>query len=418
MPAFESRLSGLVRLGVLAGVVLVGVVCLGLGPASANSRGSKPAVSESFFFRVSPIEAVAVPGSATEYTVRVTNIPFADAPYARWYLKVPASTGRSPCANVRLFGGERLGPGRYVWKNRGRSFIWYHGDCAEARPGLAGSPGTLRVVLENDSEHCSATFKGWSKGQASDHGPAAVCVLGGYLPFSVPRQLLRLYASVNNKLSALIQRVRSGSFRGSPEDFGHAIDAVLQPQRDAFKLFLPVWGCRFDGLFEPVLKGKSALEAQLANIDGGGRLPATARGTDTGDMTAILDDLRACTPTATRPIGVPAAVVAAVGALKARADALRARDDRKIDKAKLQLISERLDTIVKGFPAVFGIPYADLVTRVIAENAAIAAAKQAARSRGAEAATPALERAAGHERIIGRALRKEAKRAAKAKATA
>jgi hypothetical protein len=94
------------------------------------------------------------------------------------------------------------------------------------------------------------------------------------------------------------------------------------------------------------------------------------------------------------------------------------RNDRTIEKAKLKSLNERLDTIVRGFPAVFGIPYADLVARVLAENSAIAIAKGVARTRGAGAATPALERAAGHERIIGRALRKAAKRAVKAKATA
>ena len=210
---------------------------------------------------------------ATRYEVTVTNAPVGNAPFIRWYLDLKPGSTNARCSNDVLPGGTKAGPGRYVWKNQGLSFMWYHGPkgsyaarrsygCDQAKLGRNGYPGTVTVVFENDSETCTASFAGIATSAKPQDGPAAVCQLGGYLPLPVPRALLRAYAGASASLNALLQRAQAGAIHGT--QLADAIRSALKSEADAFRLFPPVWGCRFEVLFQAVLDARTALGEQLA----------------------------------------------------------------------------------------------------------------------------------------------------------
>jgi len=111
-----------------------------------------------------------MPGqAATRYSVTVAHVPADDAPTFTWYLHV---TGPGvACSDAVLAGGRRLSTAEYVWVNQRSSFVWYTGaagsyptdrsyGCDQGDLGRGGYPGTVTVVFENDSQHCTATFAG------------------------------------------------------------------------------------------------------------------------------------------------------------------------------------------------------------------------------------------------------------------
>ena len=408
---------------------------LALDPAAAHAAAPGAAGS---FFNVSPIQAVSpAAGSVTRYRVTVTNAPPGNAPYARWYLdlKPPASTALA-CSNLVLPGGEQVAQNRYLWKNLGTAFVWYHGakgtygahrayGCDQSRIGRDGYPGTVTVVLENDSQHCTATFAGTAGGARPEYGPKPVCALGGYIPLPVPRGLLQIYAKAEMELRALIQQVQRGTVTGRSGALGRALDAILQPQSASLnQLFPPVWGCGFEAVFSQVLQVRRAFGAQIAELAAGKQLAGSTLAEDAGYMKAMAGGVRACRPTSTSPIGVPGPVFAAVNRLTAEAVALRERAGRAaLDPALLEtrlrsLAAKFNDLVSRSFPVVFGMSYSDLVNRVLSESSSIELAKRAAQAGNTGAAISALKQVEGREQAIGGALRKQATRSAKAASSA
>jgi hypothetical protein len=423
-PRFAGRLS--LTLALASALALDSACAHAAAPASAWS-----------FFSVSPIQAVSpAAGSLNRYSVTVTNAPLGNAPYARWYLDVkpPASTDLA-CTDAVLPGGEQVAQNRYLWKNLGTAFVWYHGakgayaahrayGCVQSQIGRNGYPGTVTVVLENDSQHCTATFVGTARGARPEYGPQPVCALGGYIPLPVPRPLLQIYAKADTELTALIQQLQKGTVTGRSGALGRALDAILQSQTAVLnQLFPPVWGCGFEGVFNQVLQVKRAFAAQIAELAAGRQLPNSTLAEDASYLKAVAGGVRACRPTSTSPIGVPAPVFRAVNRLTAEAVALREPAGRAtLDPAletKLRSLAAMFDGLVsRSFPVVFGLRYSDLVDRVLSESSSIELAKRAAQTGNTGAALSALKQVAAHEQAIGSALRKEAKRSDKAASSA
>jgi hypothetical protein len=398
--------------------------------AVAGTQGAQaagPAASEPFFFSVSPIQATSLPGQgATRYQVTVSGAPVGNVPYARWYVDLKPDRSDGPCSNDVLPGATRLSATRYMWKNQGTSFVWYHGPvgsyaadrsygCDQTKLGQSGYPGTVTVVFENDSEHCTASFSGTATGNEPKRGSSAVCELGGYLPLAVPRPLLRAYAKSNAALAALTARIRSGDLRDSAE-IAQAIDAAMRPQRKAFQQFFPpAWGCRFDTLFEAVVMARSTLGTQVVDLDAGKRPSRADLAADSRSLQAIADILRACRPSAGRPVGAPASVIDTALRLAATARAIGRGETGPALRAKLRSLDGELETtLITEFPPVFGMPYSELVDRVLALQSAVAQANEAAANGDSLAAASALEHAADSQRTIDTALHRQAARAAKA----
>jgi hypothetical protein len=395
---------------------------------AAATAAADPASPEPFFFRVSPIEATAqLASGATRYGVTVTNTPVGNAPFIRWYLDLKPGATNALCSNDTLPGGTRAGPGRYVWKNQGLSFVWYHGPkgsyaarrsygCDQAQLGRNGYPGTVTVVFENDSETCTASFAGISMSERPQVGRPAVCQLGGYLPLPVPRALLRAHAAASAGLDTLLQRARTRMIGRT--ELANAIAAVLKSEADAFRLFPPVWGCRFDVLFQAVLDARTALGEQLAETPAGKQRPSAALQVSPS-MNELEATLNGCEPTTVRPVGVPASVTRAVTHLAARARAVGTRGTTAKAQAEIRAIDVALDRLIATrFPSVLGIAYVDLVDRVMAENSAAAQADQAASSGDLVAATSALAQLRRYEGTTVSDLRKQAARSAKAEKAA
>ena len=369
-----------------------------------------PAAPESFFFRVSPITATPRPAEgATLYAVAVTNAPVGNAPFIRWYLDLRPGSKGALCSNDVLPGGTEVRPGRFVWKNQGLSFVWYHGPpgsyaarksygCDQRSLGERGSPGTVTVVFENDSETCTASFVGTPTSEPQS-GPPALCALGGYLPLPVPRALLRAYAGASASLNDLLRRAQSGAIHGT--ELADAIRSVMNSEADAFRLFPPVWGCRFEVLFQAVLDARRTLADQAANAGQAGR--------SLGQLEAVLGQ---CRPTGDRPLGVPASVTRAVAGLATRAAAAT-------DSAQLRAVDVELEQLLSTrFPPVLGVPYVELVDRVLAESSAATLAGRAASSGDLVGATSALARARENEQTIASHLREQAARAKQAEKAA
>jgi hypothetical protein len=413
-------------------VLLAAVLMLG----SAGARGAQPDPSASLFFGLSPIHAVPLSGrSATRYSVQLSNAPVGNTPYARWYLELKGSASGVLCANDLLPGGARLSGTRYGWKNLGTTFTWFYGakdsypadpsyGCDQAEVGHSGYPGTLTVVFENDSEHCTAKFTGVVRGSVPVEGPPAACALGGYLPLPVPHSLLQIYARVDGRLSALVGQVQAGEFKGRPAALRHAIATTLEPQTRAFaRFFPPVWGCDFDTVFGPMVVVRSMLDAQVAELAAGKRVARSALAADVESMRSAAHSVRGCRPTSSNPLGAPDTVVAGLDRVTGEMAAIRPVPATRLDSAalgaRLRSIDASLNGIVRrGFPAVFGMPYGSLLDRVIAQNAAIDAAETTQRIGNTAAVVFELKRAAGGETTIGDALRKQARRAAKAEKAA
>jgi hypothetical protein len=413
-------------------LLFAGVLALGSGGA----RGAHQDPSVPLFFGLSPIHAVPLSGrSATRYSVQLSNAPVGNTPYARWYLDLKGSASGLLCTNDLLPGGALVSGTRYGWKNLGTTFTWFYGakgsyradrsyGCDQAELGRNRYPGTLTVVFENDSEHCTAKFTGVVRGSVPVEGPPASCALGGYLPLPVPQSLLRTYAKVDGKLSALIGQVAAGEFTHRPAALRQAIARTLEPQTRAFsRLFPPVWGCDFDTVFGPLVLVRGTLEAQVAELAAGKPVARSALAADAGSMRSAANAVRLCRPTSSDPLGAPATVVAALDRLTGEIVAVRAAPATRLDSAaldaRLRSIDGSLEAIVRrGFPAVFGMPYRALLDRVIAQTSAIDIAESAPVTGKRAAVLSALKRAAGGETTIRDALRKQAKRAAKAEKAA
>ncbi len=433
-----SVISSVREIGVRGPRLFAGSIALILAFTAATlaldsgARAARP-LPASPFFRLSPIRAVSPAPSLTRYSVTVTNAPVGDAPYARWYLqlKTPASAGGA-CSDVIRAGGQRLSQTRFVWKNQGSSFVWYHGaegayasdrsyGCEQSRIGHDGYPGTVTVVFENDSQHCTATFAGTGGVTRPEYGPVPVCALGGYIPLPVPRRLLQIYSKVDAQLTVLVREVQRGTLTNRHGALGRAVAAVLLPQSDAFgSLFPPVWGCGFAGVFEQALQARLAFGTQIAELAAGMRLPHTTLGADAGYMKALAGGVRACEPSASSPIGAPTPVVRAVSRLAAEASALSERAGRAsialgMLETELRGLDSQFEQVLnKSFPLAFGMRYSALLNRMLVESSSVELAQRAAQAGNAGAAVLALKQAVAQQAAIGSALHKQAARSKKA----
>jgi hypothetical protein len=354
-------------------------------------------------------------------------VPPNDVPTYSWYLHLGA--GQPLCDDSVLAGGRRLGVGEYVWVNKQTSFLWYHGatgsyaadrsyGCDQAALGRGGYPGRLTLVVENEYEHCSASFTGTGAAAGASSGPPASCAIGGYalgasmLP--VPAALLSLYRGFDAELGGLIVQARSGTI--SSRTLSDALETLERQQQNAFaQLFPPVWGCSFDGLFDGVSTAKASLDAQTLELGSGRRPSAGSLHGDTADLQTLARGLAACEQGPADSDGAPRAVVsdlerlstqtAQLGRLGATAAGLAAL------RVRLPAIASDLDTLVADrFPTVFGMRYIDLVERTLGVDHEAGLAVSAAGASNGSGAVAALEGILAPEESTGSALRKQERR--------
>lgn len=427
MALLPGRSLRLVRTARSVPVGLLGVAA-GLVLASGAGAAAKPPVPSSALFSLSPLRAVALPAeSATRYTVSLSGAPANNVPTFSWYLHLGGGLPR--CNDAVLGGGRKLGPDEYVWVNQGSTFVWYHGSrgsyaadrsygCDQAALGHAGYPGTVTLVVENEYQHCSASFAGTGVGARTTAGAAASCALGGYslgasmLP--VPAPLLALYRSFDAVLGGLIAQARRGTI--SAPTLTSALEALQRRQASAFvQLFPPVWGCGFDGLFDGVSVAKASLDAQALELGGGRRPSAASLRADGADMQTLARGLAACEQGPTSSGGAPRGVVAAVERLSSETAQLGGLKPTAAGLATLRMrlpaIASGLDSLIaERFPSVFGMRYIDLVERTLAVDRETGLAERAASARDGAGTVGALERILVPEQTTGTALRQQSRR--------
>jgi hypothetical protein len=308
-------------------VKLLGTVALLVALFQAAAVAAAP--MRAGFFGLAPVQTVAHAGSLL-FTVAVRHVPPGERPTLAWSLE---PRGGTSCENAGFPGGTRSRNGLVVWDQQGPTFRWDFG---------AGSrcAGTVSVVAENQYEHCTATVAVTSTAARS---AAPACALGGYaVGFSilpVPAGVFHAYARIQAELA--------GPPRSAAAD-ARRIRTALRVQLASFALFPPVWFCSFERLFTKI----TALRADLAQGS-----TATTR-----DARAVDRSLASC---------APAPVRTAFARLSA---------SPKPNPAALAA------TVARYFPPVFGFRYRDLVDRVAAEEAALAAAERAAAAARPDAA--------------------------------
>ncbi len=418
----------------LQSLALIVALMLAGGSAAALSQGA----AEPSFFNVSRIEATLLPGDfATRYRVTVQNIPPNERPTYSWYLRLTKAAagattalgaGGAGCTNAPLPGGKRLSDTEFEWANQGASFVWYHGargsyasdpayGCDQSRIGIAGYPGTVTVVVENQYQHCTATFLGTGSGSRTQQGPPSGCAIGGFtlLPSTVPVpvKLLALYRTLDVQLTTLLGRAQRGDL-SAVGALASALRAILQKQRAAFgPLFPPVWGCSFEGLFDDVLRVKRDVGVSSAETAVGKPVLAASLSHESAQMNALASVVRSCEQSSSNMSGAPGAVVAGLVRLAAETAVLQRQARRAKAQAvlgpSLVRVSGSLDSIITRFPRVFGMTFLDLVDRTLAEDAAAGVAGRASAARGASQVVSALQRIRGLEQTIGQALRKQQK---------
>jgi hypothetical protein len=369
--------------------------------AGTGAAAARPPNLAASFFHMSPIKVSAVPGAAAlRLSVSLAHVPASDVPAITWALTLgqagSAAPPPPPCENARLPGGARVTPNHIVWHNQGLSFLWYGG----ATPCRA----TVAVLAENESEQCSASLAIPVSASAARSGSPAVCRLGGFtfgssvLP--VPAAVLRGYASAPSELARLVGELRRGALTKAA--FEQLIAPLLRSQTTSFSsLFPPVFGCGFAGLFEPLVAAQSALDGQRAGVPRSSSSPST----EAASLGAAAQRVAACKASAGNPAGAPATVVAALRRLAVQAEGLVGASTPAASKARLAALSSSLQTALgHGFPQVFGIPYAALVTRVAAVDSAITRARQSAQAGDNQGAASALAGAIGPDRAIHQGL--------------
>jgi hypothetical protein len=340
-------------------------------------------------------------------SVTLAHVRAGDAPAIIWRLTLgrpvggAASTPPPICANRQLPGGEHVTPNDIIWRNQGLSFLWYGGS--------APCRATVAVLAENESEHCSASLAIPANATAASSGSRAVCKLGGYtfgssvLP--VPAAVLHGYASAPAELARLVGELRRGTLTKAA--FEHLIAPLLRSQKTSFStLFPPVFGCSFASLFNPVVAAQSSLNERLAQAPRAGAAPGPTLSAARADLQAAAQRAAACRASTGNTAGASPTVVATLDALAAQAEELAGRGPTPVGlKAGLAALAARLETTLRhGFPPVFGIAYADLVSRVAAVDSAISRAGQSALAGDDHGAAAALARAIAPDRAIHQGL--------------
>ena len=405
-------------------LALVLVLCAG---EISAARAAGPAATESFSFGITRIQATTQSGNTTTtYRIGITHAPPDDRPFVRWYIALRPTSGGPSCSNGLLYGGVRVAATRFLWRNQGLSFVWYHGPvgsypsdraygCNQHLVARAGYPGTVTVVLENDSETCSASFVG-AGAKSPEKGALPFCELGGYLPLRVPRPLMRASSTANSGLTALVERLRDGNVSSGAVTL--AAQQALRSQVAAFRRFFPpVWGCSFNRLFDAVIATRGELDAQIGSIGTDVRVGRSSLAADAGSLGRIGTILRACRPSAGRPIGTPDASLDAIDRLVATATRLShtAPGTRAGLADALRVIDAGFEGDLRtDFPPVFGIPYSDLVDRIITLRSGVARAEHQAARDDPGAAASALGRATRSEHALRTSLLKQEARSAKA----
>jgi hypothetical protein len=401
-------------------------VLLGAAADADGAPAAKPDASSAPLFSLSRIMAVPVAAeSAARFTVTLAGVAADDPPTFTWYLHLsPAAPGADTCNNAVLAGGTRVSPLEYRWVDQGPSFVWYQGasgsypadrsyGCDRAAIGHSGYPGTVSVLVENEYQHCTASFAGALAGPRPEYGAAAGCALGGYsltaslLP--VPAALLALYRSFDTELAALVRRARQGGTTRAAAITG-SLDAILRQQSGAYgRLFPPVWGCGFAGLFNAVVAAETALAVQVSSA-------SLAR--DSSAMRGLDRALASCEQSSTSPDGALRAVVAQVGRLTAATSALSAKDGRggaAVVAKRRTGIDASLDSLVAHeFPTVFGMSFTSLVQRTLEISVGATLAERTAGAGQSGRTLAALESILGPEQEISGALQKQQRRVVRA----
>ena len=381
------------------------VCLLVLGLAGAGSaEGAAPGLSSSFF-HMSPINVATVPGaSALRFSVSIKHVVPNEQPAFRWNLTLARSGSAPPvsCTNSKLAGGQRVNANQVAWTNQGTSFLWYGGGAAACR-------GTVAVVAENEYEQCSASLLVPLAHLRPGSGAPAACKLGGFTFSSatlpVPAALLAGSAAASTRLAKLTAELRAGTLTASA--FERLVTPIVHEQDTSFsRFFPPVFGCSFAGLFDPVILAQSGLDELLAGPSASGPGSSSALTADAGDLQTAARAAAACGHTASNPAGAPASVAASLAKLAAETKALAgARTPPSALPARLATLSAALaSTLRRGFPPLFGISYAALVSRVAAVDSAVTVAEQTARAGRDGQASSELATALGPDRAIHEGL--------------
>jgi hypothetical protein len=384
------------------------LTCVVLAAAATGTAAGSPPNPSASFFHMSPIKASGVPGAAVlRLSVTLAHVRAGDAPAITWRLTLGKPAGGAPsapppvCANGQLPGGEHVTPNDIIWRNQGLSFLWYGGS--------APCRATVAVLAENESEQCSASLAIPASAAAAGSGSRAVCKLGGYtfgssvLP--VPAAVLHGYATAPAELARLVGELRRGTLAKAA--FEQLIAPLLRSQKTSFStLFPPVFGCSFASLFQPVVAAQRSLNDQVAQTPRAGTARGPAVSAASADLQVAAQRAAACRASAANTAGASPTVVATLDGLAAQAKGLSGRGMTPAAlKAGLAALAARLDTTLRhGFPPVFGIAYADLVSRVAAVDSAISRAGQSALAGDDKGAAAALAGAIAPDRAIHQGL--------------
>jgi hypothetical protein len=333
---------------------------------------------------MSPIRAESVhAGAATWFSVELGDVPAGNQPNFSWTI-VLAHSAIATCENEKLAGGSRVGRGEVVWMNQGASFLWYASTDARCA-------GAVSVVAKNEYERCTASVRVPLPSRELWSGSPAKCQLGDYslgpstLP--VPASLLNEYATTSSELTRLAREAGRGII--APGRLVTLIDGLLEREHRSFSnLFPPVFGCRFDALFDPLLGPAAAFDLQATQLSAGKVVRGSAVTTITADLSNAITQIRLCNgPEA----GSGRAVRRTVAALaKLGRDANRVLQRRPSPGAQLTTLAMGFRAALRGFPPVFGIPYRRLLDQIAAFDLRLSLAMQRARSRELRAAAGTL----------------------------
>ena len=402
--------------------VLQAILLLLLFGATNASAGTRES-DEGPFFRLSRIQAVSLPSTfATRYSVTVSGVPRDERPQYSWYLHVTAS---APCMNSVLPGGQRLSATEYRWAAQGSSFVWYHGakgsypidhsyGCDQNATGIDGYPGTVTVVAEDQYQRCHHELRRDDQRFSPSVRPACDLRVGGILTRSFdasrPARLLSLYKV--RPSAAFAGRTNSSRDTHRCTRACDRIEARSAAAAEGVRSVLPASvEFAFERLFDDVLVANASLQ-QVA----GSRSRSSSYLDGAGSrMKALARDVSTCPTSATNTGGPPRTVVYALDRLAAEASALasdpqRTKRSRSLVTSRIAAIQNGLDSVVTdSFPAIFGIPFIELVDRTLTEQLAAGLAERAAGVHNSKQASAALKAVLAPTRSTGNALQRHQK---------
>jgi hypothetical protein len=163
-----------------------------------------------------------------------------------------------------------------------------------------------------------------------------------------------------------------------------------------------VFGCGFSIMFEPLVGSRTALDEEHAQLKAGKPVSDSVVAAVTSDLSAAVTRVRLCEGSAGARGRAPRSVMAALQSVAAQAGTVR-RSSSSF-RVKLGALARRMDAALGGFPAVFGIPYAQLVDQVAALDSAMSLAEQRVHSGDTRGAASALSTAVAPSTAVTKAL--------------